>query len=301
MNLNQLQYFVAVAEHQNFTKAATQHYISQTAITQQIHALEESLGVKLVDRSTRPITLTPAGQVFLMEARAILERMNQAVARTREAAAGPVGTLRIGYTKGYEYSNFSDHLRQFHQAFPNIHTPCYRCTTDLLAAGLLRGEYDVIFTWDSTDICREDWVDHHLVEEVRLMATLYKRHPYARRTSLTRADLKGEKLFFMSPSGDGDSLRDAHYIRLYQEAGYQPDIILRSSDMESVTMMVEAEMGISILPAYCANNRQAGDNLVFVPMVGEGEVEEIIAVWRKEDQNPALEQFLRHMFPEKQA
>ena len=126
MNLNQLRYFVAVAEHQNFTKAATQHYISQTAITQQVHALEESLRVKLVDRNTRPITLTPAGQVFLMEARAILERMGQAVERTREAATGPVGTLRIGYTKGYEYSDFSQKLRNFHQAFPNVHIACYR-------------------------------------------------------------------------------------------------------------------------------------------------------------------------------
>ncbi len=299
MNLNQLKYFVAVAEHQNFTKAATQHYISQTAITQQVHALEESLGVKLVDRNTRPITLTPAGQVFLMEARAILERMGQAVERTREAATGPAGTLHIGYTKGYEYSDFSKRLRNFHQAFPNVHIACYRYTTDLLAAGLLRGEYDVIFTWDSTNIRQEVWVEHHLVEEVQLMAVLYKRHPYARRTTLTRADLKGEKLFFMSPSSDGDSLGDAHYIQLYQKAGYQPDIILRTSDMESVTMMVEAEMGISILPAYCANNRQAGDNLVFVPLVGEGEIEEIIAVWRRDDENPALEQFLQHMFPER--
>ena len=299
MNLNQLKYFVAVAEHQNFTKAATQHYISQTAITQQVHALEESLGVKLVDRNTRPITLTPAGQVFLMEARAILERMGQAVERTREAATGPVGTLRIGYTKGYEYSDFSKKLRNFHQAFPNVHIACYRYTTDLLATGLLKGEYDVIFTWDSTNIRQEAWVDHHLVEEVQLMAALYKGHPYARRPSLTRADLKGEKLFFMSPSSDGDSLGDAHYIRLYQAAGYQPNIILRSSDMESVTMMVEAEMGISILPAYCANKRQEGDNLVFVPLVGEGEVEEIIAVWRKEDENPALDQFLCHMFPDR--
>lgn len=299
MNLNQLKYFVAVAEHQNFTKAATQHYISQTAITQQVHALEESLGVKLVDRNTRPITLTPAGQVFLMEARAILERMGQAVERTREAATGPVGTLRIGYTKGYEYSDFSKKLRNFHQAFPNVHIACYRYTTDLLATGLLKGEYDVIFTWDSTNIRQEAWVDHHLVEEVQLMAALYKGHPYARRTSLTRADLKGEKLFFMSPSSDGDSLGDAHYIQLYQAAGYQPNIILRSSDMESVTMMVEAEMGISILPAYCANKRQEGDNLVFVPLVGDGEVEEIIAVWRKEDENPALDQFLCHMFPDR--
>ncbi|MBQ5583799.1 MAG: LysR family transcriptional regulator, partial [Ruminiclostridium sp.] len=108
-----------------------------------------------------------------------------------------------------------------------------------------------------------------------------------------------EKLFFMSPSSDGDSLGDAHYIQLYQAAGYQPNIILRSSDMESVTMMVEAEMGISILPAYCANKRQEGDNLVFVPLVGDGEVEEIIAVWRKEDENPALDQFLCHMFPDR--
>ena len=61
MNLNQLKYFIAVAEQQSFTKAATQYYISQTAITQQVHALEVSLGTKLIDRTTRPITLTPGG------------------------------------------------------------------------------------------------------------------------------------------------------------------------------------------------------------------------------------------------
>ena len=102
MNINQLKYFVAVAEHQSFTKAATQFFISQTAITQQIHALEESIGLKLIDRSTRPISLTPGGNVFFAEAKSILAHMDMAVWRSREASTGLMGTLRVGYTKGYE-------------------------------------------------------------------------------------------------------------------------------------------------------------------------------------------------------
>ena len=77
MNRNQLKYFVAAAEHRSFTKAAEQFYLTQTAITQQIRLLEESLGCELFDRSTRPVRLTPAGQVFLLEARAILEAEQQ--------------------------------------------------------------------------------------------------------------------------------------------------------------------------------------------------------------------------------
>lgn len=95
MNLNQLKYFITVAEYQNFTLAARQHFISQTAVTQQIQALEEQLGIKLFDRARRPIALTLAGQVFLIEAKAICERMNLAIEKTKEAATGLVGSLRI--------------------------------------------------------------------------------------------------------------------------------------------------------------------------------------------------------------
>ena len=101
MNTNQLRYFVAAAECRSFTKAADQFYITQTAITQQIHALEDSLGVPLFDRTSRPITLTPAGSAFLNDARSILDRIDQAVNRIQEVSTGMVGTLRIGYTKGF--------------------------------------------------------------------------------------------------------------------------------------------------------------------------------------------------------
>lgn len=292
MNINQLKYFIAVAEYRSFTKAANQYYISQTAITQQVQALEETMDVQLIDRSRRPITLTPAGNVFLGEARAILERMNAAVGRVRDASTGLVGSLRIGYTKGYERSNLSNLLRAFHQEYPNILITCCRCDTDMLAAGLLNGDYDIIFTWDSTNILEEGQVDHRLVERVPLVVALYAGHPLSGRHTLNRKELRGESILYMSPSGMDDSFGDSRFMELYRKAGYQPNILFRSSDAESVLMMVAAEEGISILPSYVTSKLKDADNLVFIPLVGEEEYEEIIAVWKKDNPGQALVRFL---------
>lgn len=292
MNINQLKYFVAVAEQQSFTKAAAQYFISQTAITQQIQVLEETLGIRLIDRSTRPISLTPGGHVFLAEARAILEHMEMAVWRSREASTGLMGTLRIGYTKGYEQSDLPKRMRDFHREFPNVLITCYRNDTDMLAAGLMNMEYDIIFTWDSTNIRQESDLHIQMVEKVPLYVALYTSHPFARRTKLSREDLKGETILFMSPSSDGDSLGDAYYVQLYQKAGYQPNILLRTSDYESIMMMIAAEEAICIVPQYCIGKLRSVDNIAFCPLSGEEETEEILAVWHERNQNPALKHFI---------
>lgn len=292
MNLNQLRYFVSVAESGSFTKAAMNHYISQTAITQQIHALEEHVGAKLLDRNSRPVSLTAAGKVFLKEAREILSRMDAALLRTREATTGLEGELRIGYTKGYEHSDLPKHLRSFHQEYPNVLISCYRCDTDMLAAGLIKGEYDVIFTWDSTNLRQEETLQLQVAEHVPLRVALYANHPLARKKVLSRKDLRQENILFMSPSGTGDSFGDAYYIKLYQQAGYQPNILLRSNDMESILMLVAAEEGISIVPVYSHPWDVGTENVVFVPLEGEEEKEEILIVWRRHDDNPALAHFI---------
>ena len=295
MNINQLRYFVAVAEQRSFTKAANQYYLSQTAVTQQVRALEETLGVQLLDRNSRPVSLTPAGSVFLTEAKAILERMNSAVSRARDASTGLVGSVRIGYTKGYERSDLSNKLRAFHRDYPNILLTCFRCDTDMLAAGLLNGEYDIIFTWDSTNIRQESQVELRMVERARLVVALYGSHPFARRTALRRSELKNETILFMTPSSTGASFGDDHFMQLYQQAGYLPNILLRSNDVESILMMVAAEEGISILPAYCTDKLTNADNLIFVPLLGEEETEDILAVWRKDDPSQALRHFLERV------
>lgn len=292
MNINQLKYFTAVAEHRSFTKAATQFYLTQTAITQQIHSLEDMIGTELFDRSTRPISLTPAGNIFLIEAKAIIERMDTALSRTREASTGLVGSLRIGYTKGYERSNLSDKLRSFHRAFPNILVTCYRADTGPLAKGLLSGEYDIIFTWDSTNLCDDDRTDQILIEQARLVVALYHAHPYAHRQFLRRRELKNEIILYMSPSGSDESFGDARFMQLYRSAGYHPNILLRSADIESILMMVAAEEGISILPSYSTHKLTNADNLLFIPLIGDEEVENIHAIWLKDTKSQALTHFI---------
>ena len=81
-------------------------------------------------------------------------------------------------------------------------------------------------------------------------------------------------------------------MEMYRLAGYQPNILFRSNDIESILMMVAAEEGISILPSYVTSKLQDADNLVFVPLIGEGEYEKIISVWRSNDKSPALRYFI---------
>jgi len=295
MNINQLKYFVAVAEHRSFTKAANQYYLSQTAITQQVRALEATLEVQLFDRNSRPISLTPAGTVFLTEAKAILERMNTAISRAQDASTGLVGSLRIGYTKGYERSDLSNKLRSFHREYPNVLMTCFRHDTDMLAAGLLNHEYDIIFTWDSTNIRQNEELETRLIERARLVVALYASHPLAQRTFLLRSELKNETILFMTPSSTGESYGDAYFMQLYQNAGYQPNILLRSNDVESLLMMVAAEEGISIVPDYCTAKLDDAENLVFIPLVGDEEVEDILAVWHRDDSSLPLQHFVQRL------
>lgn len=295
MNINQLHYFVSAAESHSFTKAAAQHYISQTAITQQIHALEDALGVTLFDRKSRPISLTPAGQSFLQDAKAILDRVARAIDHVQEASAGLVGALHIGYTKGFERSELSEVLRFFHARYPGILLTCHRGDTDHLAAALLKDEYDIIFTWDSTELAKDETISHRLIERSSLVVALYSNHPFAQRSSLNRHELKNESILYMSPSRTGESIGDSHFYRLYQKAGYQPNILFRSNDAESILMMVAAEQGICVLPDYMTRKLTNVDHVTFVPLRGEHETAEIIAAWKRNNTSTILRHFLDHL------
>ena len=165
----------------------------------------------------------------------------------------------------------------------------------MLAAGLLHQEYDIVFTWDSTNLRTQEGVTFQTVEKARLVVALYAGHPLTQRCQLTRQELRGENILYMSPDAAPDSYGDAFFMQRYAEAGYKPNILFRSADTESILMMVAAEEGISLLPDYCTDRLYNADNLVFVPLVGEGEEEEIIAAWQSGNQNPALGRFLTEL------
>ncbi len=295
MTLNQLKYFIAVAQSHSFTKAAQQFYLSQTAITQQIKALEEIVGTQLIDRNKRPILLTPAGSVFLTEAHSMVKQMEQAINIAHNAASGQHGNLKIGYTKGYERSNLSNLLCNFRRQYPNIFISCYRSTTDQLASQLASGQLDLIYTWDSTNLQQNDDISYRSIEDVPLVVALYPSHRLSSKSKLSRKDLKGENFLYMSPSEASNSYGDAHFMSLYEAAGFQPNIIFRSTNAESILIMVASEQGISILPDYCTKKLTNAENLHFIPLKGDGEFERIDALWKSDNHNPALHQYLQYL------
>ena len=295
MNLNQLRYFVSVASTKSFTKAADIHFMTQTAVTQQIKALENSVGFELFDRRKRPVELTPAGKVFYQEAKGILSRMDLAIAKAQDAMTGTTGTIRIGYEKGYERSNLSDKLRKFHRRYPAILFTCVRQDTDTLAKSILNDELDIILGWDSMNLRANEEICWKLEYRSGLSVALYDNHPYATATSLKREDLKDETILYMSPASEGNSHLDVHFMQLYEKAGYIPNILLKSSDVESVLLMVASEEGVSILPSYSAEKLSEADNLVFVPLEGEEEYEDIFMFWKKDNGNAAVTCFIDFM------
>ena len=96
MELRHLRYFVAVAEEENVTRAAARLHVSQPALSRQIHDLEDDLGVSLLERTAKTVRLTEAGRVFLLEARGVLQRADEAVTTARAVSGGVQGNIHVG-------------------------------------------------------------------------------------------------------------------------------------------------------------------------------------------------------------
>ena len=143
MNLRQLEYFVSVAETLSFTRTAEKFFISQTAVTQQIKTLEGNIDVKLFKRTKRHVELTPAGSVFLSEAKAILNRTQDAIVKAQRAATGFTGNLNLGIVEGYDNPDLPEILRSFKAGYPNVSLSIVERDTSSLYSQLLDNTLDV--------------------------------------------------------------------------------------------------------------------------------------------------------------
>ncbi len=293
MNLKQLEYFVAVAETLNFTKAARKFYISQTAITKQIMALEDRLGAKLFIRSKHRVELTPAGFVFLQEAKAILNRAGEAVERVHLAAGGIAGSLNIGFVKGYEKTSFSNLILDFHKDYPHVFMSFTRNNAEELYRAAESRDLDIVFTI-ANGLGTHEELERRTVRRYPLVAVVYPGHPLADRPSLRLEELQHEQLLLMDASyretgGRGAGIKD------FLANQSMPMIIQQSRDAESILLMVSADMGVALLPSYTMKYLNQSRHLRIIPLEDGVEMVEIAAVWNKSNPNPALGMFLRKM------
>lgn len=295
MNLKQLEYFVAVAEALNFTKAARKFYISQTAITKQIMALEARLNSKLFIRTKHHVELTPAGFVFLQEAKSILNRAEEAIERVRLATGGIAGSLNIGFVKGYEKTSFSNLILDFHKEYPNVFMSFTRNNAEELYRAVESRDLDIVFTISSLS-GRSEELEKRPVRKYPLVAVVYPSHPLASRHSLQLDDLKNEELLLMDASFRFRATNNKGIIiKDFLANQSMPLIIQQSRDAESILLMVSANMGVALLPSYAVKYLNHSRHLKIIPLGDEVEMVEIAAFWNRSNHNPALGMFVRKM------
>ncbi len=264
-----LRYFVAVAEARNFTRAAEQLHMAQPALSTRIRELEERLGVTLLDRTTRRVDLTPAGEELLTRARQLLADHHATVLAVRQAGGAPT-TLRLGLMGSSGAEIIGPLLRRLGEQLPGLDvTP----VALVLPAEIEHGDADVAFARlrpEETDL--EVAV---LTEEGRSLA-MAADHRFAQRESLTMAEL-GEESFLTQPAAANPKWREA-WLAEQARHGLAGRIAAEVHDAGQLFGYLASGRGVCLVPDAAAR-AMARPGVAFVP-VTDADPAVVSLVWR---------------------
>lgn len=284
MELRQLQYFIALGEALHFRRAAERLSITQPALSQRIQQLERELGVRLVERTQRRVSLTDAGVVFLEHARTTLAEAAEAIRLARLAGRGEVGHLGVGAVTSALYGVFPDVVRVFRERYRDVHLTLHELHGDEQTRALRAGRIQVSFLRppvNETDIevrtiTREPWV-----------IAMPAAHRLASRQRVPLRVLAGEP-FVGFPRELSPVLYD-QLISMCQRAGFSPRIV-QEAQMQTIVSLVAAGIGVALVPATLQNLSRKG--LLYKGLAGVASKLELAVAWRRDDRSPLLKAFL---------
>jgi DNA-binding transcriptional LysR family regulator len=285
MELRQLEYFVAVAEEQNFTRAAERVHISQSGVSAQIRRLEHELGAELFDRSARTATLTVAGKAALEHARAALaaaEAVGQAVGEVTDLIRG---RLTIGMITGCTLTPLFDTLAAFHRAHPGVQISLLEDNSDRLVEGVRAGALDLALVGLAGAV--PEGLDALTIISERLVATVPPGHPLAGRRQVTLRDLADHPIVCMPP---GTGLR-AVFDEVCAAQGLHPRIALQASAADAIVDLAARGLGVAILSASMSVHYR--DRLTALP-IADADVPALLALVWKNPHGPAVRELLTH-------
>jgi DNA-binding transcriptional LysR family regulator len=266
MDLRLLRYFLVVAEELHITRAAARLGIQQAPLSQQIKALERTLGAQLFHRKPRGVELTEAGVALRREAAAILASVDRAVDTTRRVSRGEQGQIRVGLTTSACFHPFPPRaIRLFRRAHPQMKIEFEQNSTPGLIECLQGGRVDVAFI--RTAVGQPDGIKVSPLIEEPMVVALPAGHPLARARkarAITIKSLAHEK-FIGYPRAAGAGLYDS-VIAACIASGFSPDIDYEAPQIVSTLNLVAAGMGISIVPS--SMQRLHLDEVVYRPMAG---------------------------------
>lgn len=290
MDIRQLRYFIAVAEHLNFTEAAKHLFVAQSAVSQQIADLEKKIGVQLFIRNKRSVKLTKAGSVLLQEAISLVNKSEEAIEKTRHAELGIIGGLNIGFL-GYTERIFLPYLiRQFRRNYPKIDLNLNQFNHGMLIESLKTGDLDIVFTL-AFGLDHIGGIKKKSIFTETISVVMHCEHPLANRSSINIADLSEERFITInrqeSPQGFNKTLL------MCANGGFSPNIVSEPKLLHTVLLLVDAGMGIAILPKSL--NFQSSSSLRFIDIEGEKAEDELVVAWKKTNANTSIPLFLKEL------
>jgi LysR family hca operon transcriptional activator len=285
MELRHLRYFIAVAEEGSLTVAAEKRlHTAQPSLSRQIRDLEIELGVELMIRSARGITLTAAGQIFLEHARLALIQVEAAASAARRAAKPLKPTLALGFLTGQEMDWLPEAMRLLRDELPNIEVTVASQFSPDLADALLRGKLDIAFMRPeavSNDLAFK------LVTREPLVAVLPSDHHLASRAAISPRDIVGE--IFISVSRTAPALRIVidDYIK---RAGLDLKPDHEVDNLAMAMSLIASTRGVALLPAYAKNFLPW--SVISRPIEGDAPSIDLVVGYHKANSSPLLKLFL---------
>ncbi|MBW4475063.1 MAG: LysR family transcriptional regulator [Stenomitos rutilans HA7619-LM2] len=260
MELRQLHYFLAVAEELNFSQAARRLNMAQPPLTRQIRQLEQELGIQLFNRNSRRVELTEVGNVFVEEARRILEQVEQSIEITQRASRGEVGRLAIAFEGSSAYDIIPASLKIYRERFPDVELVVLGMTTEQQIEALRQNQIQVGF----------------------VVPPLQAQSKVKVRSLVNEAFILGQR---SSGCGWYDQV-----IALCRRAGFSPRVVQEVNEMQVLLGLVAAGLGVAILSASAKQFQRSG--IVYRELQPASPEVALAIMWQRNNQSSVLQAFL---------
>lgn len=253
LTLQQLRYFLAVAETLHFTQAAEQVGVAQPSLSKQIQTLEAELGAPLFNRVRGYVSLTAAGETLLPVARRILADVDVARLEVGELVGLKRGRVRVGATPSLCVSVFPEVLSRYHERYPGIRLLVEEGGSQDLSALLVRGALDLALVIVPPEGTFPTLTTRVVKEEDLVVASAADRPPPVNRPTIRLINLRDRPMVMFRPGYD---LRETT-LQACRAVGFEPRLAVEGGEMDAVLRFVEAGLGMAIVPSMVLAGRPA--------------------------------------------
>jgi DNA-binding transcriptional LysR family regulator len=286
VELRQLRYFVAVAEERHFGRAAKRLRLSQPPLSAQIKGLEEELGVKLFQRSTRQVALTDAGRTFLERAEGILEAVEEAKEAAKDADEGVRGRLEIGFISSATLGLLPPSIRLFRERFGGVEIELRELTSAQQIDALYAGEIRVGLVRLPL---RAPGLRFEPLQEESFLVALPSGHPLEALESVPLEAMVDQPLIFFTrqlmPS------LHAQIVELFQRVGAFPNVVQHAVHLQTIVGLVASDVGLAILPEPA--KRLSREGVVYRSLDAPDATSWVGLAWVEGDESKQVKNFIR--------